>query len=195
MDLSIKSFASSAVVASLALTGLAVADARPLGASKAHYSRAPRAKYRCTGSEMVIFDNSNGDLVENGGTPPTFSTRGRAYCVTYIQTYHWDFGANPGPAGQVGLKARAGSVGGGSTGGPGWVGSWQATGTPGQATTQYPAGVPNVNWRANLPHQPPVVIDGSYSCRDSAPGTWSQNRGSGGLGFCIVGATRAVRVR
>jgi hypothetical protein len=52
-----------------------------------------------------------------------------------------------------------------------------------------------VNWRANLPRDPPVVIRGTYSCNDSAPGTWSQNQASAGLGFCTVAGTLAVPSR
>lgn len=120
----------------------------------------------------------------NGGARPTFSTGGKAYCVTYIQTYHWNDGKGPGIAtGFVGLSGKPGSLGG-----PGSLGSWPVTATNGQNNA------PNVNWRANVPHQPPVVINGAYTRNDSAPGTWSQNKMSGGLGFCTVGGTPAVRI-
>jgi PKD repeat protein len=38
----------------------------------------------------------------------------------------------------------------------------------------------------------PVVINGSYTCSDSDPTTWSQNQASGGAGFCKVYVTKAV---
>lgn len=149
---------------------------------------APAASYAkvrhwvCTGSEREIFDDTNVGLVGNGGQRPIFNTGGKAYCVSYIQTYHWNNGRGPGLAtGFVGLSAV-----GSALGGPGSIGSWKVTASNGQA------GAPNVNWRANLPHSPPVVIRGSYTCNDSAPGTWSQNQASAGFGFCIVGGTPAV---
>lgn len=155
-----------------------------LGASTA-FAATPTAKitkYHCEGAERVLFNNTNGFPVANGGARPTFSTHGKAYCVTYIQTYHWNGGKGPGIAtGHVGLSAV-----GTALGAPGSVGSWAVTATNGQNNA------PNVNWRANLPHTPPVVIRGSYTCNDSAPGTWSQNKPSHG-GFCIVGGTPAVK--
>jgi PKD repeat protein len=41
-----------------------------------------------------------------------------------------------------------------------------------------------VNWTGTFTRQ--VTIDGTYTCTDSDPMTWSQNPQSGGKGFCIV---------
>jgi hypothetical protein len=169
------------ILGSIAVLGLGGAIVVPaLGASHAKVRH-----WACTGAERTIFDNTNVGLVGNGGTRPTFSTAGKAYCVTYIRTYHWNNGKGAGGAtGFVGLSAT-----GSSLGGPGSVGSWKVTASSGQDDA------PNVNWRANVPHTPPVVIRGSYTCNDSAPGTWSQNQASAGFGFCIVGGTPAVLSR
>ena len=166
------------ILGSLAVLGLGGVIAVP-GLAAGH---AKSRHWTCTGGERTIFDNTNVGLVGNGGTRPSFSTGGKAYCVTYIQTYHWNNGKGAGLAtGFVGLTATGSSVGG-----PGSIGSWKVTASSGQG------GAPNVNWRATLPHTPPVVIKGSYTCNDSAPGTWSQNQASAGFGFCIVGGTPAV---
>ena len=142
-------------------------------------------KWACSGIERVIFDNTNVALVGNGGRRPTFGTAGKAYCVTSIQTYHWNNGRGAGAAGGfVGLSAW-----GTALGGPGPVGWWKTTSASGQE------GAPNANWRAYLPRLPPVVIRGTYSCNDSAPGTWSQNQASAGLGFCTVAGIPAVLTR
>jgi hypothetical protein len=137
--------------------------------------------YRCSGKQITLFDNTNGNSVNNGGTPPSFSTDGKAYCVTYIQTYHWN-GGSGAPAGTLGLKRTGGA---GSL--PPEVGPFPAKTTPGQNNA------PNVNWYVDVPQSPPEVIDGNYTCADSGAATWSSNPSSGGAGFCIVYAVPATR--
>jgi len=102
----------------LVLAGLA------LGAASA---RAATQTYSCLGAQTTLFDNTNGDLITDTGSPPSFSTKGKAYCMTYIQT------------------------------------------TP-----------------------KPVILDGSYTCYDSDPSTWSADKSSGGAGFCIVKVVPAI---
>ncbi len=132
--------------------------------------------YTCTGAEFALFDDTNGDEVSDGGTAPTFSTGGKSYCIESISTYHWNggFGAPPGT---IALLDSSGSE----------LGPWTATGSAGQATEMYPAGVPDANWTV-MPGTPtaPVVIDGTYTCKDSDTATWSQDAASGGKGFCKV---------
>lgn len=132
------------------------------------YTLAPT--YTCTGPQTLLFDNWNTDAVADNGTPPTFSTDGARYCVTQLATYH-DNGGNGAPAGTIGLRdGSSGSV----------LGPWTAQNDPANA----------LNWLATPPS--PTVIDGTYSCVDSDPSTWSQNAQSGGLGFCRVWVQAAV---
>ena len=138
-------------------------------------------RWACTGAERVLFDNTNAALVGNGGQRPTFNTLGKTFCVTSVQTYHWNNGKGAAAPGFVGLTATSASLGG-----PGPVGFWKAT------ASSAGEGVPNAIWRVTLPRETPLVIRGTYSCSDSAPGTWSQNQASAGLGFCVVVGMPAV---
>ncbi len=124
----------------------------------------------CTGAPVKLFDNSNAGGVLNGGKAPSFSTKGKSYCLTSIVTYHWNNGHGKTP-GMVGLTSSTMSA------------SATAKGSAGQG------GAPNVNWTGTFATTKPVVIDGTYSCTDSDPATWSQNPASGGNGFCVVYGT------
>jgi len=125
---------------------------------------------RCGTAQSLLFDNWNGDPVAGGGTPPSFGTAGKAYCVVSISTYHWNDGSGAGP-GTIALEAGAGAA----------LGPWKASGSSGQNAA------PNVNWTATPGSAAkPVVIDGTYTCRGSDPASWSQNAASGGHGFCKV---------
>ena len=139
---------------------------------------AAKGKYQCSGKQKTVFDNTNGLEVDDGATPPTFSTHGKAYCVTYIQTYHWNSGNGAAP-GTLGLRrvSVAAAL-------PRELGPFQAKGSSGQG------GAANVNWYADVPTTTPEIIDGIYECQDSGESTWSSNKASaaplGGNGFCIV---------
>ena len=137
--------------------------------------------YSCTGAQVKLFDNSNGGGVQNGGKPAVFTTKKRTYCLASITTYHWNNGQGATP-GTIGLKVVAGLGGAGNTLGP-----LAATGSAGQG------GAPNVNWTATAGQ--PIVLDGSYSCQDSDPATWSQDPASHGQGFCTVYVTTAVATK
>ena len=137
--------------------------------------------YRCGGAQTTLFDNSNTGGVLNGGKPPAFSTRGKTYCLVSLGTYHWNSGQGMLP-GSIGLKVVSGLGGRGNTLGP-----LAATASAGQG------GALNVNWSATAGQ--PIVINGTYTCQDSSPSTWSQNPGSGGNGFCNVAVTSAVTTK
>jgi PKD repeat protein len=128
---------------------------------------AANAAPSCSGSPVKVYDNSNKNGVLNGGKPPTFSTKGKSYCLTSIVTYHWNNGHGKKP-GSVGLQS------------PTMTASATAIGSSGQG------GAPNVNWTGTFPTAKKIVINGTYSCTDSDPSTWSQNPATGGKGFCIV---------
>ncbi len=138
--------------------------------------RTAATSYRCVGGQSLLYNNWNTGSVQNGGTPSTFSTGGNPYCVVSISTYHWNDGKGQTP-GTITLASSIGST----------LGPWQATGSSGQGEA------PNVNWTAT-PGSPtqPVIIDGTYTCIDSNPATWSQNTGSGGSGFCKVTVQPAI---
>src|SRR4029077_7765634 len=120
----------------------------------------------CSGNVTQLFNNWNIGVVSNGGLPPTFVTPGTGpYCLTEIDTYHWNNG----------LGATPGSISINRDGVP--VGSWQATGSAGSN------GNPNENWSVQFGLGGPV-LQGPYTCGDSDHPTWAQNGASGGLGFC-----------
>ncbi len=125
--------------------------------------------YSC-GKEEVIFNNTNGEGVENGGFEPMF-TAAKVYCLVSISTYHWNSEQGTAKAGKIGLKYSGGELG-----------PYQAVGEPGERA------VPNANWIVTLPTTDPVILKAgtAYSCDDSDRTTWSQDKGTGGAGFCKV---------
>ena len=141
---------------------------------------SPFANYMCDKTQVVLFDNSNGGLVGNGGTPPTFSTNGKAYCLNGIETYHWNDGKGSKP-GYLWLKRLSGPAGL-----PDRTSFFQALGSPGQNN------VANANSYVYTPMNPPIIIDGTYQCVDTIRGTWSQDAASGGNGFCHVTVMAAM---
>jgi hypothetical protein len=130
---------------------------------------SPQPTYTCTGPNVLLFDNWNTSPAANGGTAPTFDTGGKSYCINETATYHWNGGAGAAP-GTISI-AQAGKV----------LAAWQAVG-------QAPDGSPgDINWVANIPQgSAPVVVKGSFACRDSSPATWAQNAASKHAGFCRV---------
>jgi hypothetical protein len=137
------------------------------------------ASYVCHGTQTTLFSNINSDAVSNGGSQPSFSTHGKAYCLMYIQTYHWNKGTGS-PPGTVGLVRVSG---------PAALAKYVSS-LPAKATDQN--GVPNVNLSSTVSISKPVVLDGEYSCTDSDPSTWSSDKASGGAGFCLVYANLAL---
>jgi hypothetical protein len=135
--------------------------------------------YVCHGTQITLFSNINSDAVSNGASKPSFSTHGKPYCLMYIQTYHWNKGTGS-PPGTVGLVRVSG---------PAALAKSIAS-LPAKASDQN--GVSNVNWYATVSITKPVILDGTYSCTDSDPATWSSDTASGGAGFCLVYANLAI---
>lgn len=153
-----------------ALTALAALLALTFAGSAASHGSAG---YTCSGSIVEVFKGFGTGAARNGATAPSFSTGGHAYCLTAIQTYHWNGGKGQTP-GTLGLKHVSGPAGFAS------VGPFKAVGSAGQNNA------PNVNWQANVPTAPnPTAIDGTYTCTDSDPATWSADT-AGGPGYCNV---------
>ena len=137
--------------------------------------------YSCIGAQVPFYDGFNGGAVLSGGTPPTFTTAGKSYCLEVLTTYHWNNGQGQAP-GTIALKVVAGLGGAGKTLGP-----WPATGSTGQGGAQ------NVGWGATPPaSKTPLIINGTYTCLDSDPATWSQDAASQGHGFCRAYGQSAV---
>jgi hypothetical protein len=133
-------------------------------------------QYQCAGGDAVaLFYNANPLDVTGGGTPPTFNTNGKTYCLDQIQTYHWNNGAGA-PPGQLWLQGPGGKVG-----------PFQAQVSPAQGGVM-------ANWYAYTPHTPWVIINGTYTCMDSDPASWSANKASGGEGFCQVWVREATPI-
>lgn len=152
-----------------------VATPAPTAATAAPAAPGPTAQpataqgYRCTGDQIILFNNWNSGGVDNGGTPPTFSTGGRPYCLVFAATYHWN-GGKGAPPGRIELVGGAGTVSG------------QAEGSGSQ-----------VDWVYNAPADARALLNGSYTCRDSDPSTWASNAQSTKQGFCKVIVQNAVR--
>jgi len=110
-------------------------------------------------SDVKIFSNHNTRAVQNLKTT-TFKLT-RPMFITSIETYHWNDQKGT-PPGKIGIR---------------YVGLWQAKGSPGMHNTQ------NAYWTVypNIRLEP-----GIYAITDSDPATWSQNSGTGGLGFVDV---------
>ena len=118
-----------------------------------------------TAVEKEIFSNSNIYGVDNGGRSPLLKFI-ETVTITYIMTYHWNFGRGS-PTGTIALVRDDGTI----------FGPWKAVGTAGQG------GVPNANWEV----RPNIVIPaGRYQVIDSDPSTWAQNSASGGKGMVVI---------
>lgn len=119
-----------------------------------------------TSPDTVILDTWNTDLVENGPTQPTKFSISRAYCITDIRSYHWNYG-NGSPRGNISLHHDDGTV----------FGPWEVSTSRGSFDRE------NVAWQCN----PNVTIPaGTYTVVDSDARTWSQNQRTRGMGMTIV---------
>ena len=106
-------------------------------------------------SGTAILDSWNTGAVDNGPTCSPILTISKPHMITYIDTYHWNFGQGTASGGSISLQN-----GDGETFGP-----W-----PVEAKSA--SGAPNAWWIA----RPNVVIpEGNYIIIDSQPETWSQN--------------------
>lgn len=113
-----------------------------------------------------IQNTGNTGGVQNGPTAPTTFTVNEPFRVTYVMTYHWNYGRGARP-GAIAMRHSDGTV----------AGPWQASGSDGQG------GVKNAYWVC----EPNVVIKpGTYTIVDSDPSTWAQNPQSGGRGHVEI---------
>ena len=119
-----------------------------------------------------IFDNWNVCGVMNTPTKDTSFTIDAPYLVTFIATYHWNYGGGALPGGKgISLKDASGKI----------FGPWAVTTSAGSG------GAANVNWEC---HPGVTLPAGTYTVIDPDPATWSQNTGTGGSGFVRVAGTK-----
>jgi probable HAF family extracellular repeat protein len=115
-----------------------------------------------------VFDNWNVCGVKNGPTKDTTFMIDTSYLITFIATYHWNYGSGALPGGKgISLKDSSGTV----------YGPWAVITSAGSG------GRVNVNWEC---HPGVVLPAGTYTVVDPDPATWSQNDGSGNKGFVRV---------
>ena len=103
----------------------------------------------------VIYNSWNKDTVDNGPTCSPFFTIDEPMTITYIDTFHWNYGEGA-PGGTIGLRDGDGTV----------HGPWQAE------SSREGGEVPRGYWIA---HPNEVIPAGPYTIEDSDPDTWSQN--------------------
>lgn len=102
-------------------------------------------------SPITIFDNNNTAAVLNAPSSPTRFEIKEAVLITFISTYHWNFGSGAAP-GILSLQNEQATT----------FGPWTVTPRDGQNNT------PNANWDA-IPYQ--ILPPGVYSVIDSDPDT------------------------
>ncbi|VVB72226.1 Uncharacterised protein [uncultured archaeon] len=113
----------------------------------------------------VLYDSWNIYSVKNAPTCGPFFSIDRPYMMTYIDTYHWNWGKGTTSAGTIALKNGDGEI----------FGPWTVTLESG-------SGVANVWW---ISHPNEIIPAGNYTVVDSDPDTWSWNSQSS-CGFAKV---------
>ncbi|MDD1759787.1 MAG: hypothetical protein LUQ44_04205, partial [Methanothrix sp.] len=103
----------------------------------------------------VIYNSWNLGYVDNNPTCSPFFTTAEPQTITYIDTYHWNYGAGA-PGGTIRLRNGHGML----------YGPWEAESAIDQGE------VPKGYWIA---HPNEVIPAGTYIVEDSDPATWSKN--------------------
>jgi hypothetical protein len=120
-----------------------------------------------TATSEVIFNNWNMGSVENSPSCNPSFTITEPYMITYVDTYHWNYGRGTEEAGPITIRCTDGVM----------EYTWLAETKPGQG------GVPNAWW---IIHPNWAIPAGTYEIVDSDADTWSQNSESKGCGFSRV---------
>jgi S-layer protein (TIGR01567 family) len=137
-------------------TGLSPLESFDVEAEKAKWKTYPSATLDTELKESkVIYDSWNTGIVDNNPTCSPFFTTAEPQMVTYIDTYHWNYGAGV-PGGTISLRNGRGAL----------YGPWEAESALDQGE------VPKGYWIA---HPNEVIPAGTYIVEDSDPATWSQN--------------------
>jgi len=109
-------------------------------------------------SAATILDSWNTGAVDNAPTCSPMLTLSKPHMITYIDTYHWNYGQGTQSGGSISLQN-----GDGETFGP-----WSVKADPA-------SGAPNAWWIA---HPNEIIPAGNYIIIDSQPETWSRNEQS-----------------
>ena len=118
-------------------------------------------------TSKVISDIWNKASVNNNPSCKPSFTISEPQMITYIDTYHWNYGSGTSRGGTISLKKDDGTI----------YGPWQVETKSGQG------GVPNAWW---IVHPNEIIPAGTYTVEDSDVATWSQNQGSNGCGFSKI---------
>jgi hypothetical protein len=116
-------------------------------------------------SGTAILDSWNTGAVDNGPTCSPMLTLSKPHMITYIDTYHWNYGQGPESGGSISLQNGDGEI----------FGPWLVQADPA-------SGAPNAWWIAR-PNE--IIPAGNYIIVDSQPETWSWN-GQSPCGFVKV---------
>jgi uncharacterized protein DUF11/carboxypeptidase family protein len=132
----------------------------------------------CTGDQVDIFNNWTIGATGDGANAPSLSTaNGAKFCLDSLSTYHFNSGNGTQTVGTIKL-----------TSGTTVLGPYQASGTAAGNT-------PNANWTAFTGSDFPVLVQGTYTCTDSDPTTWSYDlTDTGKLGFCKASGRATVTI-
>ncbi|MFZ3149668.1 MAG: S-layer protein domain-containing protein [Methanothrix sp.] len=137
-------------------TGLSPLESFDVGAEKAKWKTyLPTTLDTEPKESKVIYDSWNLDSVDNNPTCSPFFTTAEPQMITYIDTYHWNYGTGA-PGGTISLRNGDGTL----------YGPWEAESAIDQGE------VPRGYWIA---HPNEVIPAGTYTVEDSDPATWSQN--------------------
>jgi tetratricopeptide (TPR) repeat protein len=120
-----------------------------------------------TGTNEVIFNNWNLGSVDNSPSCNPSFTITEPYMITYVDTYHWNYGKGTEAGGIITIRCNDDMM----------EYTWPVETKSGQG------GVPNAWWIA---HPNWAIPAGTYEIVDSDADTWSQNSESGGCGFSKV---------
>jgi hypothetical protein len=106
-------------------------------------------------SNTAIFDSWNTGSVDNNPTCSPIFTIYEPQMITYIDTYHWNYGQGTSSSGTISLQNENGET----------FGPWAVE-------AESASNVANAWWTA---HPNVVIPKGTYIIIDSEPETWSQN--------------------
>jgi len=128
------------------------------GSSGSESEEQSSAQSSPSNSVAEILDRWNTGAVNNGPTCSPMLTLSKPHMITYIDTYHWNYGQGTQSVGSISLQNGDGEI----------FGPWSVQADPA-------SGAPNAWWIA---HPNEIIPAGNYIIIDSQPDTWSWNEQS-----------------